>query len=72
MNFDNLISIAVSVVIGAAAVGKIGTLQMWIWKETAKVAYESRASAWGSPRFFNTKTERRHFQKRIVPIIKNN
>lgn len=55
MNLDRLISIAVAVVIGAAAVGKLDVLQNWIWRAQAKVAYESRASAWGSPRFFNSK-----------------
>jgi hypothetical protein len=64
MNFDNLISIAVSVVIGAAAIGKLDALQDRIWRAQAKVVYESRASAWGSPRFFNEKTYSKQFTER--------
>lgn len=45
MNLDKLISIAVAVVIGAAAVGKLDVLQNWIWRAQAKLVYESRASA---------------------------
>ena len=52
MNLDNLIGIAVSIVISAAAVGRLDSLQRWIWIAQAKVAYESRASNWGSPKFF--------------------
>jgi hypothetical protein len=52
MNFDNLIALAASVVIGAAAIGRLDALQMWIWSAQARVAYESRSSSWGSPRFF--------------------
>ena len=58
MNLDKLISIAVAVVIGAAAVGKFDVLQNWIWRAQAKLVYESRASAWGSPRFFVPNAEK--------------
>ncbi len=36
----------------AVAIGQLGPLQHWIWKAQAKLIYESRTSAWGSPRFF--------------------
>ena len=52
MNLDNLISWGASVVLGFAAVGRIETLQMCIWKAQAQVLWESRSSNWGSPRFF--------------------
>jgi len=55
MNLDNLISYACAVVISFAVVGKIDTLQMWIWRAQARVIHESRASNWGSPRFFWSK-----------------
>lgn len=47
MNFDKIISL-----IAAAATGKLDTLTLWIYKAQARLVYESRASAWGSPRFF--------------------
>lgn len=52
MNLEKLIALAASVVIGAAATGRLDSLQRWIWTAQAKVAYESRSSNWGSPRFF--------------------
>ncbi len=52
MNFDKLFTWIVSIVIGCAAVGKVDTLQRWIWTAQAKVISESKTSNWGSPRFF--------------------
>jgi hypothetical protein len=52
MNLDNLFAWIVDIVLSFAATGNLDTLQTWIWKAQAKVVYESRASAWGSPRFF--------------------
>ena len=52
MNCEKLISLAASIVIGAAALGRLDSFQRWIWTAQAKVAYESRSSNWGSPRFF--------------------
>ena len=59
MNLDNLITWSVSVVLGFAAIGKIDTLQMWIWKAQARVVHESRSSNWSSPRFFANKLQQR-------------
>ena len=52
MNFDKLFTWVTAVAIGFAAVGKIDTLQRWVWTAQAKVIKESRTSNWGSPRFF--------------------
>lgn len=52
MNFDKIIPLIAAVVIATAAAGKLDTLTLWIDKAQAKLVYESRASAWGSPRFF--------------------
>jgi hypothetical protein len=52
MNFDKLIPLIASIVIAAAAAGKLDALTLWIYRAQAKLVYESRASAWGSPRFF--------------------
>lgn len=53
MNIEKLIPYILSIVIGAAAIGKIDDLQIWIIKAQAKVLYESRSSNWGSPSVFN-------------------
>ncbi|MBL7545130.1 MAG: hypothetical protein JNL11_15035 [Bdellovibrionaceae bacterium] len=55
MNFDKLMPFILSVVLAAAAVGKIDDLQKWIWKAQAHVLYESRSSNWGSPKLINFK-----------------
>jgi len=52
MSFDKLLPFVISTVMAAAAVGKIDTLQRWIWRAQAQVLYESRSSAWGSPKIF--------------------
>jgi hypothetical protein len=52
MNFDKMFTWIIAIVLGYAAVGKIDTLQRWIWTAQAKVIAESRTSNWGSPRFF--------------------
>ena len=52
MNLDNLFGWIIGIVLTFAGAGNLNTLQTWIWKAQAKVVYESRASAWGSPRFF--------------------
>ncbi len=52
MNFDKIIPLIASIIIGAAVVGKLDALTLWVYKAQAKLVYESRASAWGSPRFF--------------------
>lgn len=54
MNLEKLITWSATVVLGFAAIGKLDTLQLWIWKAQARVVHESRASAWGSPRFLGS------------------
>ena len=57
MNLDKLATWVLGIVIAAAMTGKLDRLQLLIWKAQAKVMHESRASAWGSPRFFNQNAE---------------
>ncbi len=52
MNFDKLCTWALGIVIAAAAAGQLDTLETWVWKAQARVLYESRTTAWGSPRFW--------------------
>jgi hypothetical protein len=52
MNFDKIIPLIAGIVIATATVGKLDALTLWVYKAQAKLVYESRASAWGSPRFF--------------------
>lgn len=59
MNLSSITSFAASVVIAAAMAGQSDRLQRWIWIAQAKIVYESRASNWGSPRFFEHTKERR-------------
>lgn len=55
MNLDKLTSFAVSVVLAAALAGNLDRLQRWVIVAQAKLLYESRASAWGSPSVFKVK-----------------
>ncbi len=52
MSLDKISSFAITVVIIAAVAGNIDRLQNWVQVATAKVLWESRSSAWGSPRFW--------------------
>ena len=52
MNLDKLTSFAISVVLATAFMGNLDRLQLWVLKAQAKLLYESRASAWGSPNIF--------------------
>lgn len=52
MNTDKLFSWCAIIVLGFAAVGQLDVLQSSIWNAQARILYESRSSAWGSPRFF--------------------
>jgi hypothetical protein len=54
MNIDSLMKWIFGIVLAYAAVGKLDTLQRWIWISEAKVLYASRTSAWGSPDIFQT------------------
>ena len=62
MNFDKLIPFILTVLIGAAAIGKLDVLQRWVWKSQAELLYQSRASAWVSPNIF--KKEPTHLTKK--------
>ena len=46
MNFDKITSFAISVVVMAAIAGNLDRLNHWVQVATAKVLWESRASAW--------------------------
>jgi hypothetical protein len=52
MNFDKLYFWTVGLVIAAAIAGHLEELQRSIWLAQANLIRESRASDWGSPRFF--------------------
>jgi hypothetical protein len=52
MNFDKIASLAITVVVIAAIAGNLDRLNYWVQVATAKVLWESRASAWGSPHFW--------------------
>ncbi len=52
MNLDKLMVWVVGIVLLFAGTGNLDMLQKWVWKAQVKVIYESRSSAWGSPRFF--------------------
>lgn len=65
MNLSSITSFAASVVVAAAMAGQSDRLQRWIWIAQVKIIYESRASNWGSPRFFeNTKERRTHISSK--------
>ena len=65
MSLDKISSFGIAVVIMAAMAGNLDRLNRWVQVATAKVLWESRASAWGSPRFWpehelkNDKTARK-------------
>lgn len=52
MSLDKISSFAITVVIMAAIAGNLDRLNHWVQLATAKVLWESRASAWGSPRLW--------------------
>lgn len=52
MNLNKIGLWVMGIIMSAVAIGQLGPLQHWIWKAQAKLIYESRTSAWGSPRFF--------------------
>lgn len=52
MNLEKLFTWIIAVVIAFAATGQLDVLQAWVWRAQTKMIYESRASTWGSPRFF--------------------
>ena len=52
MSLDKISSFAIAIVIMAAMAGNLDRLNYWVQVATAKVLWESRASAWGSPEFW--------------------
>lgn len=70
MDLSKVTSFAASVVVAAAIAGNLDTLQRWVWIGQAKIIYESRASNWGSPRFFeHTKERRKHVSSETKIIV---
>lgn len=55
MNLDKLFEWVIVVVIGFALTGNLDKLTYWVYRAQAKVLYQSRSSAWGSPSIFNGK-----------------
>ena len=54
MNFDKLTDFAITVIITAALLGNLDSVTKWVYVQRAKLLYESRTSAWGSPQFFKS------------------
>ena len=68
MNLDKNSSFAITVVIMTAMAGNLDRLNHWVQVATAKVLWESRASAWGSPQFWPERNPRR---RRLAQPITN-
>ena len=49
MNLEKLFAWIAGIVLVFTLTGHLDDLQRWIWRAQAKVIYESRASAWGTP-----------------------
>lgn len=60
MNLDRISSFAITVVIMASMAGNLDRLNYWVQVATAKVLWESRASAWGSPQFWPEQDIKKH------------
>lgn len=58
MNLDKLFDWIIIVVIGFALNGNLDRLTHWVYRAQAKVIYESRASAWGSPSIFKNNSRK--------------
>lgn len=56
---EKIADFAVAVVLMAALMGNVDRLNHWVQVATAKVLWESRASNWGTPRFFPEKRNSR-------------
>ena len=65
MSLDKISSFAITVVIMAAMAGNLDRLKNWVQVATAKVLWESRASAWGSPQFWDI--PRHHHRPMLEP-----
>lgn len=57
MGLDNIIKIAVALVIAAAATGHLPELTMKIRRAQVQLLRESRASHWGSPGFLYSRKQ---------------
>ena len=66
MNLNKLYAWVIGVVFLFVATGRRELLQSWIWKAQAKVIYESRSSAWGSPRFFRLNSSLSYGLRKII------
>jgi hypothetical protein len=49
---SKIVEIATAVVIAAYLSGHLREFNRWVYLQTAQVLWESRSSAWGSPKFF--------------------
>ena len=52
MNFDKLTDFVITIVLAAGLAGNLDSFTKWVYVARAKLLYESRTSAWGSPNFF--------------------
>lgn len=52
MGFEKVGQLAATLVIAAALIGHLDSLNHWVQVATAKLVWESRTSTWGSPRFW--------------------
>lgn len=55
MNFEKLFNWIIGIVVSYALAGQLTDLNKWVYRAQAKLIYDSRASNWGSPRFFREK-----------------
>lgn len=58
MNFTNLVSWSLWVIIGLLGVHQIDEIQLGILKARSKLIYESRSSSWGSPKFLEAPNDK--------------
>lgn len=63
MNLEPIMKYATGVVIAAAIAGHLGSLNRWVWVETAKLLWESRTSTWGSPHWVEKSSKSNKTQK---------
>ncbi|MEK6773206.1 MAG: hypothetical protein AABY64_04645 [Bdellovibrionota bacterium] len=52
MNLGRLTDFAITLVFAVAVAGYLPGFNRWVYIQTAKLLSSSRASSWGSPRFF--------------------
>jgi hypothetical protein len=74
MDFGKIGQIAATIVIAAAIAGNLDRLNHWVQVATAKLLWESRSSAWGSPKFWpeiEIKNKKSSNQTKEAPNSKN-